>query len=159
MGPSSMLPTLPYSQTERYNMNHPLSRSFSSDHYKPRSSNDVPFRPGTPSNATYQTSSGRVGPPHNIGLSPSDLPNIPLTHPSRTGAGIQYDPRFSRPSDVERIPIQGSSESQLSGSSTMGRSMQDTSGQSPSVSKYECSYCGKGFNRPSSLKVCWFTCS
>lgn len=36
-------------------------------------------------------------------------------------------------------------------------SLEDSSAHAnagPSSLKYECDYCGKGFNRPSSLKVC-----
>ena len=33
-------------------------------------------------------------------------------------------------------------------------SSEGSCGSVPIPAKYECSYCGKGFNRPSSLKVC-----
>lgn len=38
--------------------------------------------------------------------------------------------------------------------SSRSPSSQGSCGSGPIPAKYECNYCGKGFNRPSSLKVC-----
>jgi hypothetical protein len=130
--------------------NHPLSHSFSSGHYKSKSSNDVPFRSGTPANAVYHVSSGHAAPSNAPG---STYSSLPTAYPSYSRCGSPYDSRIYRHPDIEQISTRESSESQTVGSSMMHSSCQETPVPSSSVAKYECSYCGKGFNRPSSLKV------
>lgn len=52
--------------------------------------------------------------------------------------------------DDERTPTSGYRAAAPLGSDML---TQEATGSMPSSSKYECSYCGKGFNRPSSLKI------
>lgn len=61
-----------------------------------------------------------------------------------------------RPDDDERTPVASHripgplASSDYNGSKHL---VHDSDSASGATSKYECSYCGKGFNRPSSLKV------
>jgi hypothetical protein len=142
-----------YLETNRDIANHPLSRSSQSGHYRSKTSNDTHFRSGTPSNVTYQTSLGHVIPSNALGRSHSSLPPVPSIPGSYSRSNSQYDSRISRYPDVEHIPTPETSESQTGGSSTIDRTSQGTPVLSSPAAKYECNYCGKGFNRPSSLKV------
>jgi hypothetical protein len=150
--PSPMLPAPNYPETDRNVMRHPLSRSSPSSHYK-SDSNNFPFQGGPPPGTAHHSSSGHVAQSNTLGLSLSNPSTVPLAYRSHSKGGNPYDSRISRHSDMEKMPIREYSESQIAGSSTMDRSMQDNSVPSSSVARYECSYCGKGFNRPSSLKV------
>jgi len=137
-----------YSETDR-TMGYPSSRSRLPGHHMSKSSNDIPIQGGPPPGATYHTSSGH-GASNTIGLSHPSFPTVPDIHRSYSRSGSPYDPRISRHSDIDQMSTH---ESQTVGSSMMDRYRQETSASSSSVVKYECSYCGKGFNRPSSLKV------
>lgn len=151
--PSTTLSTQIYSETNRDIANHPLSRSSQSGHYRSKTSNDTPFRSGTPSNVTYQTSLDQVIPSNALGRAHSGLPAVPSIPGSYSRSNSQYNSRTSRHPDVEHIPTSKTSESQTGGSGTIDRTSQGTPALSSPAAKYECNYCGKGFNRPSSLKV------
>jgi len=90
---------------------------------------------------SYRASPGHPATSDSLGLSSSHLPTVTLAH---SGGGSPYDFRPHRPSDIE----------QMAGPSTMDHSLLETSASTSAVPRYECNYCGKGFNRPSSLKVC-----
>jgi hypothetical protein len=130
-------------------MGYPSSHSLSSGHHMSKSSDGIPIRGGAPPSAAYHTSSGHGA----FNLPHPSFPTELDTYRSYSRSGSSYDPRISRHSDIGQVLTHESSESQTAGSSMMDRSRQETSASSSSVAKYECSYCGKGFNRPSSLKV------
>ncbi|KIM91863.1 hypothetical protein PILCRDRAFT_101673 [Piloderma croceum F 1598] len=133
-------------------MGYPSSRSLTSGHHMSKSSDDTSILGGAPLGAAYHMSSSH-GASNVLGLSHPSFPTVPDTYRSYSRGGSPYDPRISRHSDIEQLSTHEPSESQTAGSSMIDRSGQETSASSSSVAKYECSYCGKGFNRPSSLKI------
>lgn len=78
--------------------------------------------------------------PHAITSSPSSFPQRPL-------ATITTSVEPRKTDDDDQTPIALYRESGPS----FGRPSEEK--PTPSHSKYECNYCGKGFNRPSSLKI------
>lgn len=162
---SSNLPTLSRSEIDRNFTNHPLSRSYTSPgHFKSKSSNDIPFQQGAPS-SSYRPSSGRSTPSNGQSFLPVGSPGMSAHRRSYSRGGSPYDPRPVRAPDAEPTEPTGppyfegySYPPSASTSSMRDNAMQDAA-LSTSASKYECSYCGKGFNRPSSLKVILNICS
>jgi hypothetical protein len=137
-----------HSETDR-TMGYPPSRSLSSDHHTSKSSDDILILGGAPPGAAYHTSSSHDA-SNMLRLSHPSFPTVPDKYRFYSRSDSSHDPRISRHPDIEQMSTH---ESQPAGSSTMDRSRQEISASSSSVAKYECSYCGKGFNRPSSLKV------
>jgi hypothetical protein len=135
---------LPTSDRDR---NMPPSHPFTpSGHYRSRPPNDTQLQGRMPSNPAYHNPSGRSTPPNTFG-------SMSHLHRSYSGGDNFYDSRSHYPG-IQQMPTRGFPESQVHPpiSSAPGRSMQDPM-VSMSPAKYECDYCGKGFNRPSSLKV------
>ncbi len=54
---------------------------------------------------------------------------------------------------VSRIPDSSSHSSRAEGGDSTSRSREGYADDSTNKTRYECSYCGKGFSRPSALKV------
>ncbi|KAJ3791118.1 hypothetical protein GGU10DRAFT_382798 [Lentinula aff. detonsa] len=108
-----------------------------------------------PAPNNYQYPIMRAGPPSNQYSSANPVatrdPAQNLGHRSYSN---QDYPAYHRISNITEN--RGRSRE---GAQTSNQEMHNTSGDLPSSSaatppaKYECSYCGKGFNRPSSLKI------
>lgn len=153
---SSNLPTFCFSGTDRKFAD---LRSYTlPGHFKSKSSNDIQIQQGVPS-SSYRPSSG-CSTPSNAQSLGSPAPCMSAhRRPYSSRGGSPYDPRLVYAPDAE--PTKPMEPSYIEGypyppyastSSVRDSTTQDTVLFS-SAPKYECSYCGKGFNRPSSLKV------
>lgn len=147
---SSNLPTLLYSEPDRHFTNHTSFHTPPpSSHLKSRSFVDVTMREGGPSTSPYHPAPTHTS-SNGLGLyAPSDM------HPRRSMDSRMGTSHSSRNSlELGDMYARRASDSHvIAGSSTMDRSAQEAPMPASSTAKYECSYCGKGFNRPSSLKV------
>ena len=74
-------------------------------------------------------------------------------HPSAHGNGYPYAASQPQPSRHPSIPIPGSSSGHAQDAAS-----HSTANPAAQPHRYECSYCGKGFTRPSSLKVGLLLC-
>lgn len=153
MRPSSNLPSFAYPEANRHPSQPPPSFSHPG-HRSSRPSNDPQFRGGAPSNMAHNYPSGHSTPSNAPGFMP---PGPPTSYP---GGGNFYDSRSGRYSESQHPSARDYPArihpSIAAGTSTMSHSMQEAptaSSSSSSIAKYECDYCGKGFSRPSSLKV------
>lgn len=141
-----------YAEMNRELRSHPTS---SHGHYPSMYINEPSLRGGLPSGAAYHSPLSHRAPSDPLG-SPSHDQAV-LNRPYSRG-GSPYDSRSSRHSDADQGSLRGSpseyqAASSVSALSRLERPVEGSSTQFPIVAKYECNYCGKGFNRPSSLKV------
>ena len=154
---SSNLPAFSHSDTDRHFADRSLLRSYTSrGHFKSKSSNDIPLQGGVPSSSYRPSSSGSFNAQSFV---PFGSPGVSAHRRSYSRGGSSYVPRPVPAPDAELTEpmgppyFEGYSYLPYASISNVGDStMQDTA-LSTSASKYDCSYCGKGFNRPSSLKV------
>lgn len=103
------------------------------------------YDPRGPPPAAERTSSGRyptAGVPGYLQSMDTRYSSQAVPHAQHISTSVSSR---HRPEDDERTPIAPVDPD---------RTAFPLAGSSTPVPKYECSYCGKGFNRPSSLKVC-----
>lgn len=128
-------------------------------HYPPVPINIADFSDGIPLVAPYHqpSMSYRVS-SDAVGLLSHDQV---VSRKSRSRGDSPYESRDLGHSDADQTSLRGSPPDYhllaLAGTSASGQTDQYPADVSPSQlvagAKYECHYCGKGFNRPSSLKV------
>lgn len=133
--------------------------------YMPRGASPAPYppAPGTPRSYPAYPDMSRSSPsslhprnasdpaayPHSQGIAPH--PSVQQTHSH--GYPAQYHPRTPIPTGS--YPYAGSQPMSHPGSSMQQQPYPgtDAAASDRTSSRYECSYCGKGFTRPSSLRV------
>lgn len=161
MRPPSNPPPSIYSDRDRNIPSHLPSSSSSpipQGHYRSGSSNDTQFQGRTLSHLVYPNPSGYPTPQNAFRPMPlGPTTTSPHLHRTYSGGDSFHDARSRYPGS-QQMSTRGFSESQAhpsigGGPSTLGRSTYENPSTSTSPGKYECAYCGKGFNRPSSLKV------
>jgi hypothetical protein len=112
---------------------------------------------------TFDASSYPYG--HRPSQYPDDIPRNRLpfevsyrrhshmgSHPSRPGE-ISTAVTSGLNSDDEQTPVARYGSVGPNNYPSITQKVSEDKPNSSNISKYECSYCGKGFNRPSSLKV------
>jgi hypothetical protein len=157
--PTSRTPTaMPPTSSDRYSNRHSPSYSSPSlpEHMRQKSSTAGPgsiSRPGSTSQVGYMPYDPRRNQQYYYqqmrALSPSPQNNNPInreTHWPRAPSGLNIGDTTGRfqDGDDSATPIAISSSNQPVENYVKDRA---------SSNKYECEYCGKGFTRPSSLKV------